>query len=64
MSQMLDPVTQNHVRQAAEALTDEFAGVFSQETSSATSRSRSTSSATARSTSSSRFSRTASHENG
>jgi len=32
MSQMLDPVTQNHVRQAAEALTDEFAGVFSQET--------------------------------
>jgi protein-tyrosine-phosphatase len=32
MSQMLDPITQNHVRQAAEALTDEFAGVFSQET--------------------------------
>jgi hypothetical protein len=32
MTQMLDPVTRNHVRQAAEALTDEFAGVFSQET--------------------------------
>ena len=32
MSQMLDPVTQHHVRQATEALTDEFAGVFSQET--------------------------------
>jgi arsenate reductase (thioredoxin) len=32
MSQMLDPVTQHHVRQAAEALADEFAGVFSQET--------------------------------
>ena len=32
MSQMLDPVTQNHVRQAAESLADEFAGVFSQET--------------------------------
>ena len=32
MSQMLDPVTQHHVRQAADALTDEFAGVFSQET--------------------------------
>jgi len=32
MSQMLDPVTQQHVRQAAESLTDEFAGVFSQET--------------------------------
>ena len=32
MSQMLDPVTQHHVRQAAEALSDEFAGVFSQET--------------------------------
>jgi protein-tyrosine-phosphatase len=32
MSQMLDPVTQNHVRQAADALADEFAGVFSQET--------------------------------
>jgi protein-tyrosine-phosphatase len=32
MSQMLDPVTQNHVRQAAESLSDEFAGVFSRET--------------------------------
>jgi protein-tyrosine-phosphatase len=32
MSQMLDPVTQNHVRQAAEALADEFAGIFSKET--------------------------------
>jgi protein-tyrosine-phosphatase len=32
MSQMLDPVTQHHVSQAAEALRDEFAGVFSQET--------------------------------
>jgi arsenate reductase (thioredoxin) len=29
---VLDPVTQHHVRQAAEALTDEFAGVFSRET--------------------------------
>jgi arsenate reductase len=29
---VLDPVTQHHVRQAAEALTDEFAGVFSGET--------------------------------
>jgi arsenate reductase len=28
----LDPVTQHHVRQAAEALTDEFAGIYSQET--------------------------------
>jgi arsenate reductase (thioredoxin) len=32
MSQMLDPVTQHHVRKAAEALTDEFAGIFSKET--------------------------------
>ena len=32
MAQILDPVTQHHVRQAAEALGDEFAGVFSQET--------------------------------
>ncbi len=32
MSQMLDPVTQHHVRQAAEALSGEFAGVFSEET--------------------------------
>jgi arsenate reductase len=29
---VLDPVTQHHVRQAADALTDEFAGVFSRET--------------------------------
>jgi arsenate reductase (thioredoxin) len=29
---VLDPVTRHHVRQAAEALTGEFAGVFSQET--------------------------------
>jgi protein-tyrosine-phosphatase len=32
MSQMLDPVTQSHVRKAAEALADEFAGIFSEET--------------------------------
>ena len=32
MSQALDPVTQNHVRQAAQRLKDEFAGVFSTET--------------------------------
>ena len=32
MSQMLDSVTRTHVRHAAEALADEFAGVFSQET--------------------------------
>ena len=32
MSNMLDPVTQNHVRQVSESLADEFAGVFSQET--------------------------------
>ena len=32
MSQALDPVTQNHVRQADKRLTDEFAGVFSEET--------------------------------
>ena len=32
MTQALDPVTQHHVEQAAEALADEFAGVFSQET--------------------------------
>jgi arsenate reductase (thioredoxin) len=32
MSQALDPVTQNHVRQAAKRLKDEFAGVFSEET--------------------------------
>jgi len=29
---VLDPVTQHHVRQAAEALATEFEGVFSQET--------------------------------
>ena len=32
MSETLDPVTLRHVQQAAEALTAEFAGVFSQET--------------------------------
>jgi len=32
MSQMLDPLTQSHVRKAAEALADEFAGIFSEET--------------------------------
>ncbi|MGH7540598.1 MAG: arsenate reductase ArsC [Gemmatimonadota bacterium] len=32
MSRMLDPMTQHHVRQAAESLSDEFAGVFSKET--------------------------------
>jgi arsenate reductase len=32
MSQALDPVTQRHVRQAAQRLKDEFAGVFSAET--------------------------------
>ncbi len=32
MSQTLDPVTQHHVRQAAEALSGEFAGVVSEET--------------------------------
>ena len=32
MSQMLDPVTQNHVRKAAAALADEFAGIFAEET--------------------------------
>jgi arsenate reductase len=32
MSQMLDPVTQRHVKQAANALGDEFQGVFSRET--------------------------------
>ena len=32
MSQMLDPITQNHVRKAAASLADEFAGIFSQET--------------------------------
>jgi arsenate reductase len=32
MSQALDPVTQHHVRQAAERLADEFKGVYSEET--------------------------------
>jgi protein-tyrosine-phosphatase len=32
MSQALDPVSQHHVRQAAERLADEFAGMFSEET--------------------------------
>jgi arsenate reductase (thioredoxin) len=32
MSSALDPVTRNHVRQAAEALTTEFSGIFSLET--------------------------------
>ena len=32
MSQILDPVTQHHIRQASDALADEFAGVFSEET--------------------------------
>jgi arsenate reductase (thioredoxin) len=32
MTQALDPVTQNHINQAAERLKDEFAGIFSQET--------------------------------
>jgi protein-tyrosine-phosphatase len=30
--EILDPVTQHHVRQAADALADEFAGIFSRET--------------------------------
>jgi arsenate reductase (thioredoxin) len=32
MSEVLDPVTQHHVNQAAERLADEFKGVFSEET--------------------------------
>ena len=32
MPQILDPVTQHHVTQAADALAEEFAGVFSRET--------------------------------
>ncbi len=32
MTEMLDPVTRNHVEKAAEALEDEFAGTFSRET--------------------------------
>ena len=32
MTEMLDPITRQHVEKAAEALQDEFAGTFSQET--------------------------------
>jgi len=32
MSQTLDPVTQHHVRQAAERLADEFQGIYSEQT--------------------------------
>jgi protein-tyrosine-phosphatase len=32
MSQALDPVTQHHVRQAADRLADEFKGIFSEQT--------------------------------
>jgi arsenate reductase len=32
MSQTLDPVTQHHVRQAAERLADEFEGIYSEQT--------------------------------
>jgi arsenate reductase len=32
MTEMLDPITRNHVEKAAEALQDEFAGTFSRET--------------------------------
>ena len=32
MSQTLDPVTQHHVRQAAERLADEFKGIYSEQT--------------------------------
>ncbi len=32
MSQMLDPVTQHHVHQAAERLAEEFKGIYSEET--------------------------------
>jgi arsenate reductase (thioredoxin) len=32
VAEILDPVTQQHVRRAAEALADEFAGVFSKQT--------------------------------
>jgi len=32
MNQALDPATQHHVRQAAERLAEEFAGIFSEET--------------------------------
>jgi arsenate reductase (thioredoxin) len=32
MTQALDPVTEHHLRQAADRLSEEFAGIFSQET--------------------------------
>jgi protein-tyrosine-phosphatase len=32
MTQALDPITQHHIRQAANRLADEFSGIFSQET--------------------------------
>jgi len=32
VAEILDPLTQQHVRRAAEALADEFAGVFSKQT--------------------------------
>jgi arsenate reductase (thioredoxin) len=32
MSETLDPVTLNHIRKTADSLSDEFAGIFSQET--------------------------------
>ena len=32
MPEILDPITQNHLRRAAEHLAEEFAGIFSQET--------------------------------
>ena len=32
MTEMLDPITRQHVEKAAEALQDEFAGTFSRET--------------------------------
>jgi arsenate reductase (thioredoxin) len=32
MTQALDPVTQHHIRQAAESLADEFSGIFSEQT--------------------------------
>jgi arsenate reductase len=32
VTEMLDPLTRQHVEKAAEALQDEFAGIFSRET--------------------------------
>ena len=32
MTEMLDPITREHVEKASEALQDEFAGTFSRET--------------------------------